>query len=350
MASSPRGLFIGLERGALATASRFRAAGGVIVGVVEASDALVARARETLGDAVPRYADVAAALAGNASGGTTSGGDVAFISSSNNRHAEHFIACAERGLHCWIEPPIALRHEDAVAMRAAAKKAGIKTAVPYATEDIFFLQEAVDLARKGRLGRIMQAFAIRVGGCGFASTGGDHPAVHQPEQSGGWIMYHMCHAVDWAMRVGGPVASVVCHADTTVADPQPHQEEAVTAMLRYRDTGTATLTENQLRYRHHRYAVLGDCGSIYIAHDPKARGEDVSVKIDLVVAEVAERREYTARQCQTIRDGQSTLHAFLDAIAGDKPSPVTLDRGVEIIRVCEALRQSAATGQPVTLG
>src|SRR5205807_632672 len=52
--------------------------------------------------------------------------DVAFIASPNVYHAPQFLACAKRGLHVFLEKPVALLLSDALEMQRAAEKHRIK--------------------------------------------------------------------------------------------------------------------------------------------------------------------------------------------------------------------------------
>jgi predicted dehydrogenase len=254
-------------------------------------------------------------------------------------------------LHLWVEKPIALTVADAEAMSAAASAARIKAMTPFGSFVHYFLGDTIDLFRSGRLGRLIQLFAVSTGSYGYASEGPEyHYAVRQPEVSGGWILHHFCHLVDWATEIGGPVESVYCQADTTVPDARPGQEEAVTAILRFRKGGTATLIENQLRHIHIRYAVTGDRGGQFIATSPEARGDDPFLSIETAIDGAVSRDGLNFDQYRSaVADRPSPVRRFLDAIENDLPSPVPLRRAVENIRVCMALRESARIGGAVRL-
>jgi predicted dehydrogenase len=57
--------------------------------------------------------------------------DIIDICTPHPFHAEQSIAAAEAGKHLLIEKPIAITFEDAKAMRAAIRKAGVKTCVGF---------------------------------------------------------------------------------------------------------------------------------------------------------------------------------------------------------------------------
>lgn len=57
--------------------------------------------------------------------------DVVDITSPNNLHREMAVAAIEAGKHVYCEKPLAVTLEDAVAMQAAAARAGVKTMVAF---------------------------------------------------------------------------------------------------------------------------------------------------------------------------------------------------------------------------
>jgi len=278
--------------------------------------------------------------------------DVAFIASPSFMHAEQFISCARRGLHVFVEKPIALAMEDALLMREAAQEEGIKTATPWGAERHFFLRRSIELFRSGTLGRLMQIHAIRVGSNGFYSDVGEaaHYAVRQPRVSGGWIQHHLSHLIDWAMQIGGPVQSIYGRTDTTVPRPESRQEEAVAAILNFRGGGTAMVAENQLRHRYQRWAIVGDRGGQFISWYPEARGRQPYLTIETAIEAETALQSYDMDQFSAeAAKHPSAMRRFLDAIENDTPLS-SLDRGIENLQLCAALHQSAETGQPVVVG
>lgn len=279
--------------------------------------------------------------------------NVAFISSPNCLHAEHFQTCVQRGLHVWIEKPVALSVEDAIEMRDAAERSAVKIMTPYACEKQFALADALARHSRGEFGNLVQITAIRTGSNGFVSQGfGGHYAVLRPEVSGGWIFHHLCHMVDWAMQIGGAVARVYCSTQSTVpaGDVQQNTEEAVTCMLDFVAGGAACLVENQLKHKHHRFTVMGDRGGVFIDDYPKPSDGEPRMVIQTCTDDRSER---VALDTSAVIEQQTKLTSpvrrFLDAIANDAPSPSSLERSVDVLRVCWALRESAQSGRVISV-
>ncbi|MBI4025089.1 MAG: Gfo/Idh/MocA family oxidoreductase [Verrucomicrobia bacterium] len=334
-----RGLFIGCGRMGRSRLMGFsRELGTEVAGLVDPSSAALSATEASRG--VPSFSSVDTAL-------RSISADVAFIASPNCYHAEQFLACANRGMHVWCEKPVALNLEDVIAMRDAAKQMGVKVATGYGALGLFYLHDAIEFVRAGKAGRLVQALSNKMGGAGFCSAGTSHYAVRDPKSSGGWILHCLCHEVDWAMQIGGEVESVCCETVTTVPDPEPAQEEAVTAILRFKSGGTATLLENQLDHKYHRYAVVGEFGGYFADRFVRANGAKMPALVrETVNRGKVEREEWSAVAYEREAERRpSLLRRFLDAIRGDLPSPVPLERSVEVIRVCLALRQAAGTGE-----
>lgn len=330
-----RGLFIGCGRTGRSRVAAFaREPGTEVVGLVDPSTAALAATK--VSREVPAFSSLDAALRAVSA-------DVAFIASPNCYHAEQFLACAKRGMHVWCEKPVALILEDAMAMRDAAKQLGVKVATGYGAADIFYLHDAIEFVRAGRAGRLVQILSNKMGGAGFCSAGPGHYAVRDPELSGGWILHCLCHEVDWAMQIGGKVDSVCCETVTTVPDPAPGQEEAVSAILRFKNGGSATLLENQLDYKHHRYAMVGEFGGYFADRFIRTNGAKLPALVrETVNRGKVQREEWNAAAyAREAERRPSLIRRFLDAIRRDMPSPVPLERSVEVIRVCLALRRAA---------
>jgi|GEM_PF-3569255 len=338
-----RGVIIGCGGRGAHTFETFVEAGGEPVGVCDPSEALPHLKDPSI---APHFRDLETAL-------DKTKPDVAMICSPNFVHAEQFMACAKRGIHVWVDKPIALSVEDAIAMRDIAREQGTITLIPFAVEQDVFKRRAIDLFRAGKLGPLVQFTMTRTCGAGFDAAGGYHYAIQKPEISGGWLIHHLCHMVDFAMQIGGPIEKVHCHCATTVRRPKPNQEEAITAMLYFRGGGFATLTDIQCGHKMVNVAVCGEQGTYLHTHyhDRRTRtAEDVLHEIETTIREKSERTSYNVAQTFALVGGDRELmERFFKAVQDGGPSPVPIERGVENIMVCDALQRSAQTGLPVEL-
>jgi predicted dehydrogenase len=77
----------------------------------------------------------------------------------NDVHAEQAVACAQRGLHVFVEKPIADRVAGAERMRDACARAGVTLAVGHAFRRLGAARRAQELVAGGALGQVVLAEA-----------------------------------------------------------------------------------------------------------------------------------------------------------------------------------------------
>ena len=173
--------------------------------------------------------------------------DAVVIATPNHHHALPTVLAAERGIHVFVEKPLALTLEEAKLMHAAAKRTGIVTQVGNFGHSTKAMQVCVDSIRRGLIGEIrdvwcyddrVNAMMYRPKGCPppagmdwdvwcggspkceyYAATA-DHQGMH-PHDWHSWIGYgngsignmatHIMDAAFWALDLGSvrPV-SVEC--------------------------------------------------------------------------------------------------------------------------------------------
>lgn len=87
------------------------------------------------------------------------GVDVALLVTPNDLHAEQALACAERGVHVFVEKPIASALEDAERMRDRFAEAGLVLAVGHGMRRLGAARRVKELLDEGALGTIVLAEA-----------------------------------------------------------------------------------------------------------------------------------------------------------------------------------------------
>jgi len=324
-----RGLFIGIGRAGKGTLDNFQAEPNTsVVGIVDPA--------VSEHEAEPVFADLSEAL-------DKTDATIAFISSPNRFHAEHFIACVERGLDIWLEKPFALNMADAQQMLKIGQQAGIKVMTPFIEMSRPSLRDAAEQARQGVFGNVLQIGVIRTGSSGFHSEGIEsHYAVRDPAVSGGWLLHHACHVIDWAMQIGGPVVAVTCTTNSTIPDAIEGQEEAMNCLLHFESGATAWVIENQLRVKHDRYTVMGDRGALFIELNAKAVEGQPFFSIQKVTGDQVDYEQLTRSQfAQSEYLPVSPMRLFLDCIEQDRPTPTPVQRSFDVLKICLKLRESA---------
>jgi predicted dehydrogenase len=125
------------------------------------------------------------------------------LATPNDVHAEHALACAERGRHVFVEKPISDTVEAGERMRDACAQAGVRLMVGHAFRRLGAARRAKALVDEGRLGTVVLAEAC------FSLTGRLPPTAWRAQRArnpGGPLMQLGIHHVDTLAWLLGPVA------------------------------------------------------------------------------------------------------------------------------------------------
>ena len=88
--------------------------------------------------------------------------DAVYIALPNSMHAEYTIRAARAGVHVLCEKPMAVTVDECRRMIAACRRAAVKLMIAYRLHFESLNLSAMDLARRGRLGRgeVLQLFVL----------------------------------------------------------------------------------------------------------------------------------------------------------------------------------------------
>ncbi|MEM7114435.1 MAG: Gfo/Idh/MocA family oxidoreductase [Chloroflexota bacterium] len=139
--------------------------------------------------------------------------DVVSVCIPTNLHPEVAIYAAEQGKHVLCEKPIALTLDDADAMIAAAKKAGVKFAVGLMRRYSPITEQLRQWLDEGNLGRPIMALASNV------MELRPKRAMHNAHGNGGPVIDMLIHYVDtWKTILDAQPISVVAQGLTLAKD------------------------------------------------------------------------------------------------------------------------------------
>ncbi|HYD63838.1 Gfo/Idh/MocA family oxidoreductase [Azospirillum sp.] len=153
--------------------------------------------------------------------------DLVCVLTESGNHAKHVLALIERGVNVVVEKPVALRPEDALAMRDAAATRGLICAVVKQNRynpAMRFVRGAVE---EGRFGRIVLA-GVRVHWCRTQAYY-DDPWHGRWSMDGGVLAQQAIHHLDALQWVAGPVEAV-CAAGQAVLNSLEAEDTAVAAV------------------------------------------------------------------------------------------------------------------------
>jgi myo-inositol 2-dehydrogenase / D-chiro-inositol 1-dehydrogenase len=162
--------------------------------------------------------------------------DVLFICTPPLAHREPAVAALERGLHVFLEKPIARTLEDADAIVSAAERSQAVCAVGYQWHATSVLDDLRSVLEGQEIGMLI--------GRGIGATQG-RPWFLDRAQGGGNILERGSHQIDLARTVAGEVESVQAAAsEVQLAQGEGERgdiEDAAALVLRFANGGLGTL-------------------------------------------------------------------------------------------------------------
>ena len=192
--------------------------------------------------------------------------DAVSIATRNDSHVEIAIAAAESGKHIFCEKPVGRTPAETAAIAAAARSSGVVTFVGFCYRWVPLVAYAAQLARSGRLGRI-----LHYRGTFFAAYGATPLAFRTwryvfDESGYGVLGDLMTHVVDMATLLAGPIVEVSSQQQTVYperpapipgadhyaigsdADPRlpVSNEDSVITQARFESGATASLEASRI--------------------------------------------------------------------------------------------------------
>src|SRR3954470_5389027 len=176
-------------------------------------------------DEAPGRAEQAAAQYGFASAGTDwrdlatdPRGHGVSIAAPNFLHREIGVGLAEAGKHIWIEKPVGLTADDARAVAAAVRAAGVQGSVGFNYRNAPAVETARELIASGDLGRVTHA-RFRLFSDYAAHPEGALTWRFERERGGSGVLGDLAsHGVDLAWFLLGDIESLVADTATFVTE------------------------------------------------------------------------------------------------------------------------------------
>lgn len=274
--------------------------------------------------------------------------DVVDICTPHPLHPEQAIAAAEAGKHLILEKPIALRFEDAQAVRKAIRKAGVRACVCFEWRfcaQARMIRSLLDQKLIGELhyGEVDYFHAI-------GPEAGQFAWNVKKEWGGSSLLTAGCHALDALLGfMNDPVEEVTSYGTRTRNEQFAPYEYATTAVTILKFKGgkvgkVASVIDSLQPYLFHVH-LIGSEGAVLDNRFFSTRLEGM------------DRTQWGT--IPTPRDDSDDVRehpylgqfqAFVDSVAAKRPMPLTdFDTAFESHRVVFAADLSAAKGKPVRL-
>jgi len=304
------------------------------------------------------------------------------IAAPNFLHREIGVAMAQAGKHIWIEKPVGLTTADATAVADAVAAAGVQSAVGFNYRNAPAVSAARDLINSGELGSITHA-RIRLFSDYAAHPEGALSWRFERERGGSGVLGDLAsHAVDLARYLLGDITSLVSdtatflterarptgatsgHARATGGELGPvENEDYVSSLLRFASGAPATLEASRVAVgdqNNYGFEIHGTKGAVF--WDFRRMGElgvsvgtayqDQSVSTVYVGPTHGDYAAFQPGSASSMSyDDLKVIEAynFLRSIAEGRPYGSTLADAVRSAAALDAMSESAATGQWVTL-
>jgi predicted dehydrogenase len=266
--------------------------------------------------------------------------DAVIVANPTSLHMDVAIPAAEAGCTILLEKPISQSMEGVDELQAAVRKSSAKVLVAFQFRYHPGLARAKQLITNGEIGRIVSA---------HVHFGEYLPAWHPWEDYrqgyaaradlGGGVVLTQCHSLDYLPWLVGKEVKTVWGFTGKVSDLEVDVEDTAKIGLRFEGGALGSLHLDYNRQPPvHTFDIVGTKGSI---------------KWDLVdgVTHIyrAEKKEW---QAYPMPDGwernimfMEQMKHFVSVVRGDEEPSCTLEDGIRVQKLVQAVHESNARGQ-----
>ena len=299
--------------------------------------------------------------------------DIVDICTPNNLHAEMAIAAAKAGKMIICEKPLAMNAAQGKTMVDAIEKAGVANLVSYNYRRIPAVTLAKNLIDQGKLGKIYHYRANFLQDWTISTDlpqGGDGLWRLDAKESGSGVTGDLlAHCIDTAIWLNGPIKQVTAMTETFVTERksvtsgkvEPVKIDDACAFLARFENGSLAVFESTRYARGHKalytFEINGENASIaWDLHDLNRlswfdyRDEDQTRGWRSIHVTDGEQPYMDKWWVPGLGIGyeHSFVHQvadFLEGLAKGTPAGPTFRDALETQKVCDAVLESAQSGQ-----
>jgi len=274
--------------------------------------------------------------------------DAVFICLPPFAHTDEVELCAKKGLHIFIEKPIALNLKEAKAMVDVIEQSGVKSQVGFHKrffDSVQKMKKLINTKKAGKLGIIQARY--------FANS------LHTPwwgekNKSGGQLIEQAIHTVDICTYLFGDVKKVYCNMNTLFHNDIENftSEDVCVVNMEFKNGAFASLTVTDGAIPN---AWISDmwvvAKNITAFLDLEVKGEgECQDKFYYINEQSQDKKDYVLEKMVTNKDTHIDLAAdFIDAIKNDGAPTVPIKTGYKALEICLAANQSAESGREIIL-
>ena len=266
-----------------------------------------------------------------------SGTEAVYIATPNTEHSEFAVRAAEQGVHVLCEKPLAATTADALRIVDACSSNGVKLMVAYRLHFEPATLQALEMIRKGKIGdprTYFSSFSMQLSRGNYRG---------EADLGGGPLLDLGIYCINGVRNLFFENPSEVCAFDTRFegSDRFKDVETNVVACLKFPSGRLATLCCSFETAGSSHLHIVGTRGVIWLAP-----AFDFSEALALFHRKgMRTKRSVFKKRDQFI----PLLEYFGECVrTGADPEPSGTE-GVIDVRIIEAIRLSASTGEPVEL-
>lgn len=274
--------------------------------------------------------------------------EAVIVASPNAMHKEHVLKVCAAKKPLWAEKPLVLNLADYDDILAAVQEAGILNHCNFGMRYGGCGRKFIEMADAGQFGEPMHLISRNCRGTGLFALGSPHKAVLEPDLSGGWTMHHMCHQVDFALRLTGQRVSRV-YCQWTKSAPACPSEESIAAILTTESGAIIELADGVAPQEDHHLSYLGTKALGYV--------DDAN---HLNFRDACKENNYGHGGWSTVFTPEAyaddSMTAFINGVTKvphNRVYPLSLvpiREGRHVLEVLLAMQKSARSGEAVRVG
>jgi predicted dehydrogenase len=280
------------------------------------------------------------------------------IATPNHLHVPMGIACAQHGLHLFVEKPLASGLADADRLLEVAQQNQVRILVGHQRRFNPRVEKAREIVRGGELGRLVGAtitWALLKPPAYFEGQ-----FAWRKNQGGGPILINLIHEIDNLRYICGEIDEVFAMASNKVRNFTVEDTASVTLRFQNGALGTAfvsdcvpslsayeaTTGENPLVYHDfgNCYHFFGTEASLLFPQMKKLFYSDP--------AKLGWHYSITEQGLKVVQEDDpyvKEFRHFAKVIRGEEPPRISGEDGRRTLEVTLAIQRSGETGQPVRL-
>ncbi|MEX2372908.1 MAG: Gfo/Idh/MocA family oxidoreductase [Dehalococcoidia bacterium] len=278
--------------------------------------------------------------------------DAFVVSLFPRHHAEAARRVAATGKSMYLEKPIGVSSAEAEAVVEAVREHKVVCHVGFLHRYVPVFERLTQMIDAGELGELLGVNIDWLTLAG-AAVRGEVDNWRGDPATGGELVQHLGHTLD-LLRVWGGDIERVCAMSHRALWPKSPSENQVSALMRYRECPAIVNVQQSLVSHHYmnKGRVEGSEATVEyewwtesVIRVYRCDGETGPPGLREPSRVIGDLEPYAPGGAT---DGRM-MRDFLAAARGERPVAVTAEDGLAALRLSEAIRRSADTGEPVML-